>query len=120
MKSQIKAIEGVLKLAAERPAVAAWLPDGGWLRELLVEALATATGTPADMVRAEYPVALPPTRIERAACPHCGCADDLVARCLNRYGQLQWGVECGKCEATGPRANTRDEALAAWLRRTYL
>lgn len=50
------------------------------------------------------------------ACPHCA-SDDLLFEDFGWKARPSWCVACVECEACGPVAPTRAEALKKWNRR---
>jgi len=48
---------------------------------------------------------------ELKPCPFCGSTN------LGFLSLFAWEVQCNLCLAEGPKADTREEAIAAWNRR---
>jgi len=51
--------------------------------------------------------------MELKECPFCG-SGNVSAVTEDDYGLYWWVVACGECDAVGPRARDRDEAVKKW------
>ena len=62
-----------------------------------------------------FTITYPQPAIERKPCPFCKCNKTMTWH-IGHYDK-PWLVECMECSASGPHADTEEEAIELWNRR---